>query len=78
VSGASIIIFIVIAAITLFISGTLSQANLMKVFSWAILYIKGLGGSAYKVASQEAPEIKAQADHDTSEQKNVADDDRSR
>ena len=39
-SGISILLFIVLAAIILFISGTLSQSNLMTVFRLAISDIK--------------------------------------
>lgn len=77
-SGASIIIFIIVAAITLFISGTLSQSNLMKVFSWAISYIKGFGGSAHKLPSHEPLELKAQADDETPQEEKFADDGRNR
>jgi len=40
-SGLSVLLFIVIATIILFLNGQLSQANLMKVFGWAVSHIKG-------------------------------------
>jgi hypothetical protein len=39
-TGISILVFIVLTAIILSLTGTLSQANLMQVLGWAFSYIK--------------------------------------
>jgi hypothetical protein len=68
-SGISILLFIVISAIILFVSGTLSQSNLMKVFGWAMSYVKAKLGLEHKGRSDGPIELKASADDDTSPKK---------
>jgi hypothetical protein len=51
-SGISILLFIVISAIVLFVSGTLSQTNLMKVLDWAKSMVKRLLSSRGKDAGE--------------------------
>lgn len=65
----SILLFIVISAIILFVSGTLSQSNLMKVFGWAMSYVKTKLGLDHKSHSDGPIELQANADDDTSPKK---------
>jgi hypothetical protein len=63
-SGISILLFIVISAIILFVSGTLSQSNLMKVFGWAMSYVRAKLGLGHKSHSDGRIQLQASADND--------------
>lgn len=68
-SGISILLFIVISAIILFVSGTLSQPNLMKVFGWAMSYVKTKLSFDEKGHNDGPVELQASADDETSPKK---------
>jgi hypothetical protein len=51
-SGVAILLYLVIVAISLFLSELLSQGNLIKVFGWAVSHIKGWTSNVPK-AGQE-------------------------
>jgi hypothetical protein len=68
-SAISILLFIVLSAIILSLCGILSPANLMKVFDWAISYIKTRFHFGHKESVETLPELRAESEDSISPKK---------
>jgi hypothetical protein len=68
-SGISILLFVVISAIVLALCGSLSPANLMQVFEWAISYIKTKFGFGHKGSGDTLPQRHAESEDNTHPEK---------